>query len=81
MRRAMIYGGEAAQGTQRRRQFHVCGMHCILSAALAAPTPGMAGPPFVTDDPEPVEYGHWEINNAVVGTLVRSCRCMAMRMR
>ena len=23
-----------------------------------------AGPPFVTDDPEPVEYQHWEINYA-----------------
>lgn len=23
----------------------------------------LAGPPFLTDDPEPVEYGHWEINN------------------
>ena len=21
-----------------------------------------AGPPFMTDDPEPVEYGHWEVN-------------------
>jgi hypothetical protein len=71
MRRAMIYCGEAAQGTQRRRQLHVRGMHWILLAALATPTPGMAGPPFVTDDPEPVEYGHWEINNALVGTLVQ----------
>ena len=23
----------------------------------------LAGPPFLTDDPEPVDYGHWEINN------------------
>jgi hypothetical protein len=28
--------------------------------ALAPPIAG-AGPPFVTDDPEPVEYQHWEI--------------------
>lgn len=26
-----------------------------------------AGPPFVTDDPEPVEYQHWEVNYAVSG--------------
>lgn len=26
----------------------------------------MAGPPFVTDDPEPVEYQHWEINQATL---------------
>jgi hypothetical protein len=24
-----------------------------------------AGPPFITDDPEPVEYRHWEINYAL----------------
>ena len=30
-------------------------------AALAAATLAGAGPPFVTDDPEPVEYRHWEI--------------------
>jgi len=30
-----------------------------------------AGPPFVTDDPEPVEYHHWEINYGVTDTLVQ----------
>jgi len=29
-------------------------------AAVVAPTV-RAGPPFVTDDPEPVEYRHWEV--------------------
>ncbi|OIQ99325.1 hypothetical protein GALL_185620 [mine drainage metagenome] len=24
-----------------------------------------AGPPFITDDPEPLEYQHWEVNYAV----------------
>ena len=27
-----------------------------------------AGPPFITDDPEPVEANHWEINYAVSKT-------------
>jgi len=27
-----------------------------------------AGPPFITDDPEPVNYQHWEINYAVSKT-------------
>jgi hypothetical protein len=27
-----------------------------------------AGPPFVTDDPEPVEYQHWEVNYALSET-------------
>jgi hypothetical protein len=30
-----------------------------LSAIVAA-SPAWAGPPFLTDDPEPVELGHWE---------------------
>jgi hypothetical protein len=35
-----------------------------LLLALAA-TPAAAGPPYVTDDPEPTETGHWEIYNFV----------------
>jgi hypothetical protein len=31
----------------------------LLTTALV-PTSAGAGPPFVTDDPEPVEYRHWE---------------------
>ena len=33
-------------------------------AAFFAPfacRPALAGPPFITDDPEPVELGHWEV--------------------
>jgi hypothetical protein len=36
------------------------------AAALAAPA--WAGPPYVTDDPQPTERGHWEIYNFVTGT-------------
>jgi hypothetical protein len=37
--------------------------HAALAAALAlvAPCAAWAGPPFLTDDPEPTETGHWEI--------------------
>ncbi len=41
-----------------------------LAVACAAPGTARAGPPFVTDDPVPVEYGGWEINSALTGTLV-----------
>jgi hypothetical protein len=34
-------------------------------AAAPAALPAWAGPPFVTDDPEPVDYRHFEINSAV----------------
>lgn len=30
-------------------------------AALTAATPAFAGPPYLTDDPEPTEPGHWEV--------------------
>ena len=30
-------------------------------AALLAAAPAAAGPPFITDDPEPTDTGHWEI--------------------
>ena len=29
--------------------------------ALLATVPAVAGPPFITDDPEPTDTGHWEI--------------------
>jgi len=33
----------------------------VSFASLLVPFPALAGPPFLTDDPEPVEYKHWEI--------------------
>jgi len=32
-----------------------------LAAALLTAPPVRAGPPFITDDPEPVDLGHWEV--------------------
>ncbi|MDE2212128.1 MAG: hypothetical protein KGJ83_05320 [Betaproteobacteria bacterium] len=34
----------------------------------ACPLSVQAGPPFVTDDPEPVDPGRWEVNYALMGT-------------
>lgn len=33
----------------------------MIILGLAAATPAWAGPPFLTDDPEPTDTGHWEI--------------------
>ncbi|HXQ10021.1 MAG TPA: hypothetical protein VN805_03375 [Caulobacteraceae bacterium] len=38
----------------------VAGGFAVL-LALAAPRVALAGPPFITDDPEPVDQGHWEV--------------------
>ena len=42
----------------------------IVAAALAlgaSSQPALAGPPFVTDDPAPTDFGHWEIYNFAIG--------------
>lgn len=36
-------------------------------ALMALAQPADAGPPYVTDDPEPTDLGHWEIYNFVAG--------------
>jgi len=47
----------------------------LLCTALVIGEPAYAGPPFRTDDPEPVEFGHWEVygfstaTNAAGGTV------------
>lgn len=41
---------------------------CLIIAAAALTQTAWAGPPFVTDDPEPVNYQHWEINTGVSKT-------------
>jgi len=40
-----------------------------LSLVLAAGSAN-AGPPFETDDPEPVEPGHWEVYGFTLGSFV-----------
>jgi hypothetical protein len=39
--------------------------------ALTVPMAARAGPPFTTDDPEPADYHHWEINYALMGSAVQ----------
>ena len=43
----------------------------VLIGVLLLPAPLFAGPPYVTDDPEPVEYGHWELYLATQHELTR----------
>ncbi len=42
-----------------------------LAAAGALPSPALAGPPYVTDDPEPVEFRHWEVYLATIDQWTR----------
>jgi hypothetical protein len=36
------------------------------------PSGSFAGPPFLTDDPVPVDRGHWEVNNYVAGSMAKA---------
>ena len=39
------------------------GLRLLATGLLLSfvPVPALAGPPFMTDDPEPTDFGHWEI--------------------
>ena len=43
----------------------------IVVGALLLPASLLAGPPYITDDPEPVEYQHWELYLATQHELTR----------
>jgi hypothetical protein len=47
---------------------HLAALALALAGAGAMlPAPALAGPPFVTDDPEPTDLHHWEIYNFATG--------------
>ena len=46
----------------------------VVMTALMFSMSAVAGPPFVTDDPEPVDYQHFEINTAITRTAVEGER-------
>jgi hypothetical protein len=45
---------------------------CVCGVLLLGMTPAMAGPPYLTDDPEPTDYKHFEIYTFTNGTATRS---------
>jgi hypothetical protein len=42
----------------------------LIAAAAGFAAPAWAGPPYVTDDPQPTDRGHWEIYNFATGAHV-----------
>jgi hypothetical protein len=45
---------------QRERKYHAVKTKLALLLLTLCSSSAFAGPPFATDDPEPVEYRHWE---------------------
>jgi hypothetical protein len=62
-------GEDAAQSTRAKRRLALP-IAVIIVCALCRPA--AAGPPFATDDPEPVEFGHFEINIAATGSFIKA---------
>ena len=50
----------------------------LLATGIA--TPALAGPPFVTDDPEPTDLHKWEIYNFALGTIENGTAAAANRL-
>ena len=50
----------------------ILGRSIALIAIVLLPATGHAGPPYVTDDPEPVEFRHWEFYLATQHSITRS---------
>jgi hypothetical protein len=50
------------------RQYLLLSGGSLLGASLLLSHSALAGPPFLTDDPEPVDYQHWEIDLLSIGT-------------
>src|SRR5579863_202136 len=46
----------------------------LIAVLMLAGGSALAGPPFVTDDPEPVDYQHFEINTAAQATYAKDGR-------
>jgi hypothetical protein len=44
---------------------------CLLVSLSLFSGPCLAGPPFLTDDPVPVDVGHWETNNYASGNFAK----------
>ncbi|HXW72984.1 MAG TPA: hypothetical protein VEK34_16435 [Methylocella sp.] len=64
MREAAVSGNRSSWPS-----FAKVSRHASLAFLLTAPAPTFAGPPFVTDDPEPVEYQHYETYFFTLGSL------------
>ena len=66
-----------ARGTGSRLDREPPGSHhplraaCLVTAMLLIPAPALAGPPYVTDDPEPVDYEHYELYSYFTGGQAR----------
>jgi hypothetical protein len=53
-----------------KRRNRLCAAALALALSLPALHLAHSGPPFRTDDPEPVDYGHWEVYSFTQSTRI-----------
>jgi hypothetical protein len=67
--------GDCSQVPRPRRKISVLrlvqGLFCALVFVMLSSATALAGPPYVTDDPQPTDDGHFEIYAFSNGTLTR----------
>jgi len=51
-------------GLQKGRRF---ASSVVAAVTLSASSAALAGPPYLSDDPQPTDLGHWEIYNFAIG--------------
>ena len=72
-----------AAATKRPARFVAKKTHAAIAVLAILSSPAFAGPPYITDDPEPVDYQHWEFYafsqggraNGETGGVAPSCDC------
>jgi len=69
MHRALSLFPAARLNHSQEMQVMVARLLIVCVFCILAPVLTLAGPPFRTDDPEPVEYKHWELYFASQGSL------------
>jgi hypothetical protein len=55
--------------TRKHSAFRIV-VPCVLAVLFECQT-ALAGPPFITNDPEPVDYGRWEVYGFSMATQTR----------
>src|ERR1700733_4044205 len=69
-----IHAPDAYATSVCRRRWRQRFGQVLFLAVLEQPSPVWAGPPYVTDDPEPTDYQHFEIYAYADGTVTRGGR-------
>ena len=55
-----VFARDATAATKRPARFVAKKTRAVIAVLTLLSSPAIAGPPYITDDPEPVDYQRWE---------------------